>query len=179
MAWMYFIAVVAPKEINEEVLNWKLFMKDRFDCSVALRSPAHITLIPPSWMEETLEKKLMEAITNFSIERWQFKIEVRNFAAFKPRVIYLDVLTNKSLTELHTQLQGRLLNARLFPIKPDDRPFHPHITIATRDLRKKDFQEAWEVFKEKKFDATWMANGISLLRHDQKNWNVLFTSQFK
>jgi 2'-5' RNA ligase len=178
MAKMYFIALVAPKEIKEEVLKWKNFMKDRFECSVALRSPAHITLIPPFWMDEALENKLQNTINGFSQQQIPFVINLKNFAAFKPRVIFVDVIANWSLQALYTQLQQFLINATIFPIEKEDRPFHPHVTIATRDLYKKSFHEAWEIFKEKKYEASWPANSISLLRHNQKNWDVIFTSQF-
>src|ERR1700730_14631386 len=104
MANMYFIALVAPKEINEEVLKWKLFMKDRFECTVALRSPAHITLIPPFWMESAWENKLENAITDFSRKKTSFKIYLKKFAAFEPKVIYIDVLLNEPLQKLHSQL---------------------------------------------------------------------------
>lgn len=179
MVHMYFIALVAPKEINDEVLKWKQYMKERFGCVVGLRSPAHITLIPPFWMENTLENELENVITGFSEQQISFEINLRNFSAFKPGVIYVDVLPNESLRKLHLQLQGFLLNGRPFPIKQEDRPFRPHVTIATRDLHKKAFRDAWEIFKEKEYQVSWRASGISLLKHNQKNWDVVFTSQFK
>jgi 2'-5' RNA ligase len=178
MASMYFIALVAPKEINEDILKWKQFMKEQFDCVVGLRSPAHITVIPPFWMDEALEKELQTTMSVFSQKQVPFEINIKNFAAFKPQVIYVDVLPNQSLQILHSQLEKFLTAGNLYPIKPEDRPFHPHITIAARDLYKKAFYEAWEIFKEKKYEASWLADSISLLRHNQKNWDVIFTSQF-
>jgi 2'-5' RNA ligase len=178
MANMYFIAHVAPKEINEDVLKWKQLMQERFDCSVALRSPAHITLIPPFWMDEVLENKVQNTISNFSQQQTPFELNLKDFAAFKPKVIYVGVLPNQSLQTLHFRLQEFLTQGNLFPIKPEDRPFHPHVTIATRDLHKKSFYGAWEIFKEKEYEASWLVNSISLLRHNQKNWDVIFTSQF-
>ena len=179
MAKMYFIAIVAPTEINDDILKWKHLMKERFDCSVALRSPAHVTLVPPFWMNETLENKLQDAISNFSQKERQFEIFLKNFAAFKPRVIFVDVIGSRFLQDLHTQLLQFLINVNLFPIEKEERPFHPHVTIATRDLHKKSFSQAWEIFKEKKYEASWPVNCISLLRHNQKNWDVIFTSQFQ
>jgi len=82
------------------------------------------------------------------------------------------------LENLHLQLQEFLTTQACFPIKKEERPFHPHVTIATRDLHKKSFYEAWEIFKEKKFEASTNANSISILKHNQKNWDVFFTSQF-
>jgi 2'-5' RNA ligase len=178
MASMYFIALVAPNEINEQVLKWKQLTKDRFGCIVALRSPAHITLVPPFWMDQPLETQLQTAISNFSLQQNSLDVTLKDFGAFKPRVIYVDVLENNSLQMLHDRLLQLLISLDTFPIEKEDRTFHPHVTIATRDLHKKSFREAWEVFKEKKYDATWLVNSISLLRHNQKNWDVIFTSQF-
>ena len=175
---MYFNALVAPEEINRQVLEWKNFMKEHYGCVVALRSPAHITLIPPFWMEETLEQELENVLAEFSKQKKSFEILLKNFSAFKPRVIYVSVETNESLQKMQPELERSIINAGSFPIKPGDRPFHPHVSIATRDLYKKAFHEAWDIFKEKKYNAAWMVNGISLLKHNEKNWEVIFTSQF-
>ncbi len=59
---MYFVALVAPPDINADVLKWKNFFKEKFGCTVALKSPAHITLIPPFWMKEESEDDLIAAI---------------------------------------------------------------------------------------------------------------------
>lgn len=64
-------------------------------------------------------------------------------------------------------------------IKIDIRPFHPHITIATRDLHKKDFHEAWHLFETKKFKVEWEAKGLSVLRYNRTIWEVIHTSTFK
>jgi 2'-5' RNA ligase len=176
---MYFIALVLPEKINDDILKWKLFMKEHFNCVAALRSPTHITLVPPFWMNDDRENKLRDAITQFSQHQVPLEISLKNFAAFKPRVIYADVLSIPQLQTLCSQLFEYLIALDLFPIKKDDRPFHPHVTIATRDLHKKAFQAAWEIFKNKKYEAVAWVEGISLLKHNQKNWDVVFTSQFE
>ncbi len=56
---MYFIALVAPEDINQQLLKWKIWMLEKYQCEAALRSPAHITLIPPFWMKPELEKDLV------------------------------------------------------------------------------------------------------------------------
>ena len=55
-----------------------------------------------------------------------------------------------------------------YKIKIDERPFHPHITIATRDLFKRSFHEAWPIFEKETFEAEWEANALSVLRHNKK-----------
>jgi len=176
---MYFVAIVCPAVIDHEILKWKLWMKEKYECEVALRSPAHITLVPPFWMKPELENDLVSSLINFSTDKNTFNIQLNHFSCFKPRVIFVDVVQNTFLADLNHELHRFLLLQDKYPVEKDDRPFHPHVTIATRDLHKKSFHEAWEYFKEKKFQAEWRAQGLSLLRHNKKNWDVIATSQFR
>ena len=175
---MYFIAIVAPEEINQQVLKWKKYFKDHFECTVALKSPAHITLIPPFWMKEDLEDDLINSIKDFSGTKNKFEITLKDFEAFKPKVIFVDVVKCEVLNDIYRSFANYIFSENKFPIKKDDRPFHPHVTLATRDLYKKAFLEVWEIFSKKKYEAFWIVSGISLLRHNKKNWDVIFTSQF-
>jgi len=176
---MYYIAIVAPKEIDQQVLKWKNYFKESFECTVALKSPGHITIIPPFWMNEELESDLINSIKNFSATTNKFEITLKDFSAFKPKVIFVDTVKNEKLNSLHRSFSDFIANENKFPIKKDDRPFHPHVTLANRDLYKKAFHEAWDVFSKKKYEATWNVNGLSLLSHSKKNWDVIFTSQLE
>ena len=130
-------------------------------------------------MNEESENDLINSINEFSGIKNKFEIIVKDFGAFKPKVIFVDMKKSEQLSELYNSFNDFILNQNKFPIKKDDRHFHPHITLATRDLYKKAFREAWEIFSKKKYEASWIVNGISLLRHNKKNWDVLFTSQFQ
>ncbi len=175
---MYYLAILAPEEINEEVLKWKNFFKERFNCIKALNSPAHITLIPPFWMNDHSEKDLIDALKIFCRRQDRVLIQLKDFSAFEPKVIYVDVVKNERLELLHQNFNDFICSQNKFPVKRSETIFQPHISLATRDLYKKDFQTAWELFSKKKYEAAWMANSISLLRHNKKNWEVISTSQF-
>lgn len=175
---MYYFAILSPDDINTQALKWKQYFKDKFDCSAALRSPAHITLIPPFWMMPESEPDLINAISEFSQTAVSFEIQLKDFSAFKPKVIFVDIPENEYLRQLHDSFNEFIIAKEKFPVKKDGRPFHPHITLATRDLFKKAFFEAWEKFDAMKFEATCRVTGISLLKHNKKNWEVIFTSSF-
>lgn len=175
---MYYIAILAPEEINTEVLKWKHFFKEKFGCVAALKSPAHTTLIPPFWMKEEQENDLVASINEFSNKQEKFYIRLKDFSAFKPKVIFADVLKNEKLELLYAAFTEFILHLNKFPLKIDEKIFRPHLTLATRDLHKKAFYEAWEIFAVKKYEAAWLVNGISLLRHNKKNWEVIFSSRF-
>ena len=129
-------------------------------------------------MDEEREEQLVNDMEQFSAEQLPFDLSTGDFSAFRPRTIFIALEPN-ALLPLIQQRFTDFLMAKNYPVKKDKRPFHPHITIATRDLRKKAFSEAWPYFTGKQFRAQWRAEGISLLAHNKKNWDVVHTSQFK
>lgn len=179
IAKMYFVAVVAPAEINTQVLQWKHYMRDHYGCTVALKSPAHITLIPPFWMNEQLENELIADVDSFAMQQHSFDITLKNFDAFKPKVIFVGIEENASLQKLKLSLEEYLLSLNKYPIKKESRPFHPHLTIANRDLRKKDFHPAFEYFSKIDYAESFPADGIGILKHDGMVWQIYHRSKMK
>ncbi len=168
----YFVALIPPSPYYEEALSWKHFFQDNFHTKAALRSPPHITLqMPFRWKEEE-EPTLFESLASFAAAQTPFNIAMQGFGAFAPRVIYLRVVPSESLLQLAADLQrmGReqlqiavSLNTGL--------PFHPHLTVAFRDLKRNDFNNAWNEVKDKPWQAQWRVAGITLLKHDGKVWH--------
>ncbi|HJW16586.1 MAG TPA: 2'-5' RNA ligase family protein [Flavisolibacter sp.] len=175
---MYFIAHVLPAELNEKILAFKQLMLERYECRVGLKSPAHITMIAPFWEDSGKENNLITDLDLISSEQFPFMINTLNFGAFKPRTIFVDVKANDKLNALKSSVERQLVDSKKYSIKAEDRPFIAHITIATRDLHKKSFSEAWAYFENKRFEEQWMADSVSLLRHNKKNWDVIHASQF-
>ena len=54
---MYYVALVCPNEIDEVINRFKVWMKDRFGCKAAMKSPAHITLVAPFWLEDKKQNR--------------------------------------------------------------------------------------------------------------------------
>jgi 2'-5' RNA ligase len=176
---MYFIALVLPLALNEKILRHKNYMQEQYGCRVGLKSPAHITLVPPFWMEEEREPSLREAMDRLAATSTPISLATDHFSHFKPKTIFIALARSEALNALKKNSDTFFSNNPIPGLKMDERPFHPHITIATRDLHKKDFYAAWQFFENKTFMETWMADGVSLLKHNKKNWDVVYTSQFK
>ena len=58
------------------------------------------------------------------------------------------------------------------PVGKDERPFQPHITIASRDLKKGDFAAAWAYFSGRSYEARFEADTVSLLRNAGSQWEI-------
>ena len=174
---MYFVAVVLPEEFDTKILTYKKWMAEKYGCKVGLKSPAHITIVPPFYTEPAKEEQLKSDIQTVSSSIATFTIRTNNFSAFKPRTLFIAVEENEQL-KLLKKTSDNLFRNTDFKIKIENRPFHPHITIATRDLYKKDFADAWPQFEEKLFKEEFDAKGLSLLKHNSRTWDVVYTSTF-
>lgn len=176
---MYYLAIVLPTHLDEKVLAFKTFMKEHYDCKVGLKSPAHITVVPPFWMKSDLEDQLLTTATDIAASTQTFSIQTNDFSSFKPRTIFIAVAENIALHTLKRKADDVFARHPEFNIKKENRPFHPHITIATRDLTKAAYFDAWPRFAEKPFREEWIAEGLCILKHNKKNWDVWHTSQFQ
>lgn len=175
---MYFLALVCPPPLDEKILRFKNWMKEKFGCVVALRSPAHITLVPPFWLNDTREEELINTLQSFSSDVGEILVNVNGFSHFGKRVLFAAVDTSPELQLIKTEVEEHV--SSVFPeIKKDERPFHPHITIANRDMKPSDFESASLHFSTMKLDEKFVTSQISLLKHDQGRWNVIGRREWK
>lgn len=170
---MYYVALVCPNEIDEVINRFKVWMKDRFGCKAAMKSPAHITLVAPFWLEDKKENELREALRSFSPNPGKLEINLDGFFHFNMRTLYVQVEDNPVLNWLKKESEDYFFG--LFPrdVKKDDHPFQPHITIANRDLKPGDFEEAWNYFSTLGYTATFQVETVSLLEHMEGKWHVV------
>lgn len=168
----YFIAIIPPQKIlaTVELIKQELF--DKYNLRGALRAPAHVTLHRPFEWNEEKENVLITALAEFSFNG-AFSIELKNYNCFQPRVIYIDVVKSEALNDLHLKLRGySRRNLNLLNEDQDTRGFVPHMTVASRDLKKQMFYKLWESFQNMEFDEKFEFSGFSLLKLDKK-WEIL------
>lgn len=170
----YFLAIVIPSPLFEKIEAVKQDLFLQHNLKGALRSPAHITLHRPFVWQEEKENVLIGKLQSFKFEL-EFNIYLENFSFFEPRVIYVDVLSNPQLDLLHNQLKNfAKKELRLFNEADDLRGFHPHITVASRDLKKQKFYELKSQFENEQLIGSFVYRSFCLLKLDKK-WEVLST----
>ena len=170
---MYFVAIVCPEQINEKVLQFKNWMKTRFDCTVALKSPAHITLVAPFWLENEKEAELIVSLMAFRSTTGHFDIRLEGFDHFGKRVLFIAVMENLLLKQLKEQVDIHFLESFAGIMKKDTLTFHPHITIANRDMQPSHFEKGWEYFSKIDYSVSFTADSVSLLKLVEGKWKVI------
>jgi 2'-5' RNA ligase len=170
---LYFVAIVPPSPIYEDAFEQKAYFKTKYNSKASLNSPPHITLHMPFKWKESGECDLETQMQNFVRGREPITIHLKDFSSFPPKVIFINVEISAELKALQKDLERHFKKElNLFNAKYKDLPFHPHLTLAFRDLKKPNYQKAWEEFVGKSYEATFVADKIALLKHSGSVWEV-------
>jgi 2'-5' RNA ligase len=169
---LYFLAILPPPDIQAEVTCFKEVARDRFQARRALNSPPHITLIPPFRWPASRHSEVVDLVRGFNAELQAFPVRLRGFAAFPPRVIFVDVVPSATLASCQQKLE--VLGTTQLGL-PDDRRygFHAHMTIAFKDLKRKVFPAAWAYFEALSYDAQFLVREVQLLRFRDGRWRLV------
>jgi 2'-5' RNA ligase len=167
---MYYITLLCPPEIDDIMRVEKEKMATVYESVVAAKSPAHITLVAPFFLSAGKHRELVQRLEEFESIVTEVNVDINNFGSFANKVIFADVIPNDNLAALQEQLEN-YLKASGFPfIKEAQKPFHPHVTIATRDLKPEKFAEAWETYENATYSASFTTNAIHVMKLVDDKW---------
>lgn len=170
---MYFIAILAPEPVLSAAEAFKADLHQRFGIKAALKSPAHITLLPPFHFNPANEHMLTEKLKSAAEKSHAFQMQLNGFDAFPKRTIFIRVQNEPALLHLHEKVKTAFSEIPGMKIKAENQPFHPHMTIGNRDWQHDDFDKAWELYQHKNFTAECSAVEISLLRLENGKWKII------
>lgn len=177
---LHLITLMPPETIRTAIRSFKKEMNSRFGAKHALKLPAHITLQRPFWMLEEHGESVERSLEEFAQKQMLFPVHLKGFDCFRPRVIYVRIPNPEPIVQLQLRLQ-QALPSEIF-LKEQERqhnPIHPHMTVATRDLKQKDFHRAWKTFQCREYEAGFTADRLVLFRHDGKLWSIKKQFLFK
>ncbi|HLF63111.1 MAG TPA: 2'-5' RNA ligase family protein [Saprospiraceae bacterium] len=171
----YFVAIVIPEPIASEVCALQEFVAAHYESRAALRSPPHITLVPPFSAEDCQIDHLYKTIRSISNTMQSgVQLALDGFDVFGKRVIFVHVKPNRALTDI-VDRTSRVLRHNGFAIKEERREYHPHVTIAFKDLKPMMFNQAWSYLSTIKLKHIFTVQSLALLCHRDGRWHILQT----
>jgi 2'-5' RNA ligase len=170
MSGIYLLAILPPHELARDIHQIRLHCSEKFGVLKALRPPVHISMYRPFRLEEEFENNFILLIQSAIAEQEVFEQEIENFEAFNTHAIVLRALLNTGILNLYNTISTIMREKGIDKHPTDIFPFHPHLTIAYRDIKPEVFPLIWEDYKNKKFNASFRADHLSLLKHDGNRW---------
>lgn len=173
---LYFIALIPHSELSDKITAVKYDFSRNYQSSKALKVMPHITLQNPFSRMESFETEFHLRLQDFFSAFHSFNVQLSGYDCFNKntnKVIFINVVKNDLLSELRKKLIYFLREEMNFSAKESAYSFHPHVTVAYRDLSTEQFNKAWLIYKNKTFEGTFVTNAVYLLKHDYRQWNVL------
>ena len=125
----YFLGIALPKTLEAEIEKWRRKFR-------APQTAPHITLIPPfTWAHDY--ERLLQIVKDVEKRHGPFLIRGEGLGNFGRRVLFVNVELSPELRSFQRDLAEILAE---HGIPRETRPYHPHITLATR-LRSNDFNK--------------------------------------
>lgn len=169
----YFIAIVPEGDVQVRATELKMRLKEKFNLKYALRSPAHVTLKMPFLWNEAKEDRLSDKLECFFKEQSAFSLRLRRIGNFADRVIFIKVEEKKELFELQRQLVDFCKTELNLMQELSDYAYHPHMTVAFKDVKKRMFSEYLEWLRTQGFSARTEVNQVALLKREDGKWKAI------
>jgi len=170
---LFFIALLPPPEVQQVANAIKQEFAEVYNSRAALKSPPHVTLQPPFYWEREKLPDLEQLLRQFARSQLPIPIILDGFAAFRPRVIYINVLKTSELLAVQQALMAELESSLGIVHQPSkNRPFAPHLTVGFKDLTKQNFQLAWSEFQHRQLHFEFIVPQLTLLAHNSKRWEI-------
>jgi len=176
---LYFIALIPHIELRNEIRAIKERMRSEYGAEHALKSPAHITLQMPFKRDIGDEPVITASLEKFALQENSFTVRLDGFGSFAPRVIYIRITDPEPVRALYKRLKMVLAGDLNFDTAEIMGDLLPHITVATRDLAKEAFADAWPEMKDEKFTGVFEVQSLFLLKHNGRNWDILKEFPFR
>ncbi|MDN3203827.1 2'-5' RNA ligase family protein [Algoriphagus sediminis] len=170
----YFLAFVPEGFIQERGQGLKELLKTNYGVKYALKSPVHITVKMPFTYNEKKELTLIKALSKFSQSFPPFKIKIHGVDTFSRRVIFWDVEAGKELLDFQSHLKTFCKRELNLVDELSDRNYHPHMTIAFKDLKEKNFDQVLETVKNHQISEEFIASQLSVLKRNEGRWVELY-----
>jgi 2'-5' RNA ligase len=149
------VAIAIPQPYASELRDYR----ESFGDEQARAVPTHITLVPPTDIDETIDL-VTSHLTDVAKRHRAFHLRIRGTATFRPvsPVVFINVTEGISACELLAE------DARQGPLAQDLAfPYHPHVTVA-HDVAEEALDNAYEVLAD--YDRAFDVESFQLFVHD-------------
>lgn len=170
---LYFLAILLQGDRADELTKLKRSLSEKYASFHALRTPVHITLLPPTAIEDDRQGALLDALAPLSSGFEPGDVHLGAISSFPPRVIFIEVINDPYINLIHSLLMALISEAGFGDPGAVVHAFHPHVTLMTRDLKRSAYHEAMADLSGRRFDWKFRVERLHLLRHNGKKWQVI------
>lgn len=156
----YLLIISTPHYVQNEIMEIKTAFHQKYNHLQAIKSKPHNILINFGF-NTAFEKDLILKIDEVTKFHSSFEMKLKGFNHFRTHTIYINVENEAPIVTLVRSLHSTLN----LPPSQSFFAWKPHVTIA-KGLDKEKFNKAMTEFKNKIFEASFLATNILLMKHE-------------
>lgn len=169
----HFIGVLLPDNLTSMVEECRRYMNRTYGCRSGHATPVHVTLVPPfalprDYTTADVVEELLRGVPQDS----GFSARTENFDAFGDRTLFAAVRPAPEWNRLKNAAETALRGAFPGCLRKDPRPFHPHITVANRDIPPGASTAALRVLSGKKFEEDFPVDNMTVFVRKGGGWEA-------
>lgn len=168
---LYFLALIPPDPLGLELNKLKQELAVQYQTFSALKSPSHITILPPLRLGQEQREKIAALLKTSTGNQQPFLVQFKGYNHFGERTLFIEVETNNGIKQLQEKVT--ILMQEWTSEKEHSREFHPHLTLLNRDISPENFNLAWNEFRNRKFEAEFEASSLFMLELKGPHWEVV------
>jgi 2'-5' RNA ligase len=146
------------------------YIATHFESQAALRSPPHMTLVAPFYADDIGVQRVAEALEQVK-HGHPLNFHLKGFDHFGRRVVFVHVRPDAELSTLASNLVRSLIDAGL-DVKEETREYHPHVTVAFKDLTPRMYTHVWDYVQSQDIDEGFEVDRVTLLRLREGRWTI-------
>ena len=150
------VAVAVPEPFGSDLQR----RRGSFGDPLAGRIPTHITLMPPTEVDDLTYAAFEAHLAGVARSVEPFEVLLRGTGTFRPISPVVFVQVARGISECE-QLEAGVRRGRLVPQRTF--PYHPHVTVA-HHLPENQLEQAFTALED--FDATFHVHEMWMYLHD-------------
>ena len=169
----HFIGVLLPDDLARAVEECRRYMNRTYGCRSGYATPVHVALVPPFALpRDYTTEDVVEALLRGVPQDFGFIAHTENFDAFGDRTLFAAVVSSPGWNRLKNAAETTLRGAFPGCLRKDPRPFHPHITVANRDIPPGASTVALRFLNGKKFEEDFPVDNMTVFVCKGGVWKI-------
>jgi 2'-5' RNA ligase len=167
------IAIVPPEPVFTDIRKEQEYIAETWGPKHALRTPPHLTIVPPLSLTSGEMGWLFGMASALAATFYPFRLELKDYNSFKPRVVFIQPIVPKELYDLY-ELWHQALMVKMPHVldRYPDRPYNPHVTLAHKDVTHPQFDKIWNYYSGKKYRKSFQVDHFCILSYHEHGWEV-------
>lgn len=164
----YAVAFIPADPIYSEVKQISQYIRKQYRSGKMQTPEPRIPIINGFNWSDSKEYLLIDALKRFASQQFPIDIDLQHFGYKRNENIFIRLVQENEIKKLRMNLMNHFdTTIRVEYNDTDTQNFEPYVSIGCENLPKTTVNRAWNEFKDRHFEASFIGSRLALIKkHD-------------